>query len=148
MAEVLVRDTDGGVEVVVDDDIVHTARSNAEAEQLAQWVTFQLDAGSNKQDLLRMLRGEAPRKATGYSGGADAQAGESAPKRKAKPKARPKTRKKVDLSILDGRITQLTRAVKGGGYGDHREALLEAEEAGKARKSAISAIKRRIDKLS
>jgi len=148
MAEVSVRDVEGGVEVVVDKEVVHTARTAEAAEQLAQWVTFQLGSGANKQDLLRMLRGEAPKKTDGYSGGADPQAGESSPRRQEKKRARAeKKEKKVDLSILDGRLTQVKRAVHAGECDDYLEELLKAEEEGKARKTVFKAIQDRMDAL-
>ena len=53
-----------------------------------------------------------------------------------------------DLSILDGSISALTKALKTGEYDDVLDLLKEAEEAGKTRKGAIAAIEEREDYLT
>ena len=48
------------------------------------------------------------------------------------------------LEVLDGSVTKLRKALATGDYDMYLEALLEAEQAGKTRKTAVEAIKERI----
>lgn len=51
----------------------------------------------------------------------------------------------VDLSLLDGSVAALERELKTGNYDDILFELLQAEEAGKTRKSAVRAIQERMN---
>tara|TARA_R100001129_G_scaffold15307_1_gene10103 strand:- start:92 stop:490 length:399 start_codon:yes stop_codon:yes gene_type:complete len=48
------------------------------------------------------------------------------------------------LEVLDGSVTKLRKALATGDYDMYLEALLEAEQAGKTRKTAVEAIEERI----
>ena len=49
------------------------------------------------------------------------------------------------LEVLDQSVTKLRKALATGDYDLYLEALLEAEQAGKTRKTAVDAIQDRID---
>ena len=49
----------------------------------------------------------------------------------------------IDLSILDGSVGALRKALESGSLDASLDALLDAEEAGKTRKGAVTAIKAR-----
>lgn len=66
-----------------------------------------------------------------------------APAKKKAAKGEPKGAD-VDLSILKGAIGALKTALETGDHDAHLQALLDAEEGGKARKGAIAAIKARM----
>ena len=53
----------------------------------------------------------------------------------------------VDLSILDGSVGSLIRALATGEHDEHLSDLMAAEESGKTRKSAVAAIRDRQDGL-
>jgi hypothetical protein len=53
----------------------------------------------------------------------------------------------ADLSVLDLSIGKLGEALATGDYDDQLDALLAAEEAGKTRKGAVSALKARMESL-
>ena len=68
MAEVETKLGKGGVEVIVDQEVLHTTKTPAEANVLAAWVRFQLAAGTPLASVQKMLRGE-PTKDGAVSGG-------------------------------------------------------------------------------
>lgn len=51
----------------------------------------------------------------------------------------------VDFSILDGSVSRLRRRLESGDYDDVLFELLQAEEAGKTRKSAVEALHERMN---
>ena len=51
----------------------------------------------------------------------------------------------IDFSILDGSVSRLRRRLESGDYDDVLFELLQAEEAGKTRKSAVEALHERIN---
>jgi hypothetical protein len=104
-----------GVAVTVGGQLIHTAGSEEEARQLAQWIQYQLAEGRSLDDVARMLRGEPP---------ADAEA---------------------DLTVLDGTIGDLRAALDTGALDSQLDALLEAEREGKARSGALDALQKRLD---
>lgn len=71
MAEVETRDAGGMFEVLLDQSVVHTAQTPHEAQAVASWVAFQIGAGTSADDVHRMMTGQAPKKAQGFSGGLD-----------------------------------------------------------------------------
>ena len=54
----------------------------------------------------------------------------------------------ADLSVLDGSIGSLRKALATGKWDDHLDALAAAEQAGKTRKGAVEAINERVAKLA
>ena len=54
----------------------------------------------------------------------------------------------ADLSVLDGSIGSLRKALATGEWDDHLDALAAAEQAGKTRKGAVEAINERVAKLA
>jgi trigger factor len=81
---------------------------------------------------------------------------EPAPKKAAPKKAAPKAEAApepaaeepaadVDLSFLKGAVGKVKEALETGDHDAHLQAILEAEENGKARKGALAAIKKRIE---
>lgn len=63
------------------------------------------------------------------------------------PEPEPAAAVEVDLSVLDLSIGKLGEALATGDYDDQLDTLLAAEEAGKTRKGAVSALKARMESL-
>ena len=63
------------------------------------------------------------------------------------PVVEPEPAAEVDLSVLDLSIGKLGEALATGDHDDQLDALLAAEEAGKTRKGAVSALKARMESL-
>jgi len=151
MAAVTTRETEEAVEVLLDGDVIHEARNAVEAQAMAQWITFQVDRGTSTADLERMLRGEAPKKATGYSGGLviggedeqDEPPEKKTKKSSKKAKKPDKAADEPDLSILDNRVTKVKKIVESGQCDGWLDALQKAEEDGKGRKTVLGAIEAR-----
>lgn len=53
----------------------------------------------------------------------------------------------ADLSVLDGSVRSLIKALSSGDYDHQLDQILAAEQAGKTRKSAVAAIEERLDSL-
>ncbi len=53
----------------------------------------------------------------------------------------------ADLAVLDGSVGRLRAALESGEHDFHLDTLMAAEEAGKTRKSAVAAIRDRLDGL-
>jgi len=104
---------EGGVAVVADGQQVVVMDSETQARQLLDWVTYQLKSGMEPDQIAAMLRGEA--------------VGGSEP----------------DLSILDGSIGDLKKALASGDHDEHLDALVTAETDGKGRKGALDALEAR-----
>lgn len=138
MAKVTTQASGKTVNVLVDDEVLHTVTSPAAAAGLVQWLEFQLGAGAGVADLRRMLEGKQPKATSGYTGGADAIAGE----REHKPSTL------LDLSFLDGRITKVKKEIESGRYDAVLETVLEAERSGKDRVTAVRAIEARIEEIT
>jgi len=152
MADVTTREKDKRFEVLLDGEVLHQASSNAEARAVAQWVSFQLHAGTGEADLERMLKGQAPKKASGFSGGLVIASDEPpAKKSKAKPAKKAKASKKAsgpDLSVLDGRVNKVKKAIESGDQDEWLADLKEAEEGGKARTTVLGAIESRMEEIA
>jgi hypothetical protein len=101
---------EGGVAVVVDGEQVVVMASHDQAAALLPWVDYQRKQGLDAEAIRTLLRGES------LGGG------------------------EVDLSILEGSIGDLKKALASGDHDEHLDALLDAERDGKERKGAIEAI--------
>ncbi len=112
MDVVLSRNPDG-VDVTVGGQVLHTAASVPEAQQLAQWVRYQLNEGRTLDDLACLLRGEAA-----------ASAG-------------------PDLALLDGSVSDVQSGLATGAHDAHLAELVDAETSGKARRGALAALRKR-----
>ncbi len=130
MAQIGTRPTEGGVEVLVGDRVLHRAASQEAADALARWIHFQLEGGTSLEALEAMMRGEAADPGEGARARAvEASGGSDGP----------------DTRILEGSLGDLRAALDSGDHDAHLAALLEAERSGKARKGAIAAIEARIE---
>lgn len=153
MAEVTTREKGKKFEVLLDGDVLHQASSDAEAKAVAQWVSFQLHAGTGEADLERMLKGQAPKKATGISGGL-VIASDEPPAKKSRSKSKSKKAKSSkktsgpDLSILSGRVNKVKKAIESGDHDEWLAELKEAEESGKSRVTVLGAIESRMEELA
>ena len=106
----------GRMDVVLDGEVLATVDAGAPAQQLAQWVRYQLGAGRDAAAIRRLMRG-TPVEATA-----------------AVPEA------SADLSILRGSIKALSASLATGKHDRHLDALEAAERSGKDRKGAIDAL--------
>lgn len=114
--------------------------SRAEAEGVAHWARYQLTAGTSLAELQKMLRGESSVEA---ADGAPATAPEAAGKAEARePPAEEGT---VDLAaLIAGSVKTLKEALATGSFDHCLDAVLEAEQSGRARKSALQAVEARM----
>ncbi len=104
---------DGGVAVVVDGEPVVVMESHDQAAPLLAWVDYQLKEGKSPDEIRTLLRGESLSAA------------------------------EADLSVLEGSIGALRKALASGDHDEHLDALLAAERDGKARKGALEALESR-----
>lgn len=106
----------GRMDVVLDGEVLATVDAGAPAQQLAQWVRYQLGSGRDATAIRRLMRGTP------------IEASPAVPDVSA------------DLSILRGSIKALSAALATGQHDRHLDALEAAERSGKDRKGAVEAI--------
>ena len=146
---VTIHEEGGKAQVRAGDEVLASFDSVAEAQGVAMWARYQLGAGTNLKELGRMLRGESSVEAADGAPATAPEPEEPAPKKSSsRKKASAGAARKADADagfpdvavLVGGTVKALKSGLASGEYDAVLDDVLSAEQAGRARKSALEAI--------